>query len=147
MISTLPNMRRWWLGEFRDDIQFIPKYQPPFLMSSDGQNRFFNSRLQCVYLRYNTSKRKSPSVLFQVSGEAKMWDRLDQTNVQGKFRILKLSYQKTIAVAPHLVNELPMAGTVVPQHIVKECQDIQSRCDVEEMLANTWPGIFRQRRT
>lgn len=43
MISALPNMRRWWLGEFRDNI--------PFLMSSDGQNRIFNSRLQCVYLR------------------------------------------------------------------------------------------------
>lgn len=81
-----------------------------------------------------------------------MWDRLDQTNVQGKFRMLKLSYQKTIAVAPHLVDELPMAGTIVPQHIVQECQDIQSRCDVEktiteEMLANTWPDVFHQRRT
>lgn len=31
MVSTLPNVRHWLIGEFRDDIQFLPKYWPTFL--------------------------------------------------------------------------------------------------------------------
>lgn len=73
-----------------------------------------------------------------------MWDLLDQTNVQRKFRILKLSYQKTIAVALHLVNELPVAGTIVLQHIVQEFQDIQSTCDVEKTITEEMLAILGQ---
>lgn len=26
-IRTLPHVHSWWLGECRDDIQFLPKYR------------------------------------------------------------------------------------------------------------------------
>lgn len=82
---------------FEKIFKFFPSIGQRF-SSKIVKNHTLNPRLQCISTRDNTNASHLPrslSVWYQVTGEAKLWDQL---NEYGMFHRENLSYQLTNAV-------------------------------------------------